>query len=232
MLDFRLHKEYDAKHEVGRMIREGIPRDVPKLEQVGCFWAPEVLQEKQKARLNELLPYLTTMRLEKIVIPIISVQSTIRSLRALEWLVINYAKKLKITLVMKNGFVLNIYNDYRSRLRHWGRDMFDVNRRGQRIYLDFKHATYSTTYSTTVAQLNFLHWCEETGVLQYMKDNLADIETDMTQSINRSRQKKADLVAQGFKKRRLELSETKPLKCHILSIPLHFDFNTCIGSTI
>jgi hypothetical protein len=220
MLDFRVSEPINAEQETKRMQREGIPKP-PKesREYIGSFWMTDTLPLKARARLKDLLAYFSPERLEKIVVPIISMRARV-SLRALDWLVINYAKKFKVTLA-SDGFILNVYNDYRARLRYWQRDLFDAFRRGPRIYFDFD----DLTYSTTVAQLNFLYWCESTGVLNYMNAHLEEIERDMTLCITRSKKIKQSWVEQGIKRKRCELSETSPVKCQVLDMPVRLSVN-------
>src|SRR5216117_2807332 len=112
MLDFRTPDPLNVDHEERRMQREGIP-DPPAeaKEHFGIFWTAEALPHRHKARLNALLAFFTAERLEQIVVPIISMRARV-SLRALDWLVINYAKKFKVTLASDDGFILNVYNDY------------------------------------------------------------------------------------------------------------------------
>src|SRR5580698_24141 len=98
MLDFRVNEPINAEQEIRRMQREGIPKP-PKesKEYIGCFWMTDNLPMRARARLKDLLGYFSAERLEKIVVPIISMRARV-SLRALDWLVINYAKKFKVTL--------------------------------------------------------------------------------------------------------------------------------------
>lgn len=217
-LDFRKGSLPDAQDEERRMRREKISAETPGI-QIGPFWAVDELTRRQADRLARLSAHFTIERLEKIIIPIISVSSRI-SLRALDWLVINYSKKHKIALVGQSLYVISVYNEYRTWLHFWKRNMFDAFRRGPRIY--FRH--YGYIYSTTVAQLNFLYWCEKTGVLAYANDHLEEIEADMNQRITECRQEKVLLKLSGSKRKRCELSRAPPIKCMVYHVPVTIQF--------
>ena len=220
LLDFRKPEPLILEDEIRRMKREKIPdENVHKTYQIGCFWCTEKLDQRQRDRLKALLPFFTTKRIEKIIVPIISVNSRI-SLRALDWFVINYSKKHKIALVGERAHVFNVYNDYRAWLRYWKRDLFDAFRRGPRIY--FKHGEYM--YSTTPAQLNFLYWCEKTGGLSYADRHLQEIETDMNIRITECRKEKARLKEAGSKRKRCELSKAPSVKCMVYRVPVTIQF--------
>lgn len=218
LLDFRKGSVPDAQDEERRMRREKISLDTPGVE-IGQFWAVDPLTQRQSERLRWLTSHFTSERLEKTIIPIISVTSRI-SLRALDWLVINYSKKHKIALVGESMYVISVYNEYRTWLHFWKRNMFDAFRRGPRIYFRY----YGYIYSTTVAQLNFLYWCEQTGVLAYANDHLEEIEADMNQRITECRHEKALLKQSGSKRKRCELSKAPPIKCMVYHVPVTIQF--------
>lgn len=216
LLDFRKERTLSKKYEERRMWRENIPLKSKNCFNIGIFWSNSAIGTRQTDRLKALLPYFSEERLTKIVVPIISVNARI-SLRALDWFVINFAKKHKITLITINGKIFNVYNNYRSWLRYWKRDLFDAFRRGPRIYFEFKD--YS--YSTTPAQLNFLYWCETTAALSYADRHLSEIELDMTQRINECKYEK---VKSDGKRKRSELSHAPIIKCMVYNVPVKIEF--------
>jgi hypothetical protein len=221
LLDFRKPDVLVPEDEQRRMRREKIPIEGSAIAvtNIGRFWATDRFNRRQTERLKALLCFCTDERMEKIIIPIISVNSRI-SLRALDWLVINYSKKHKIALVSRSLYVMSVYNEYRTWLHYWKRNMFDAFRRGSRIY--FEH--YGYTYSTTPAQLNFLYWCEKSGVLDYANNNLTEIETDMNQRISECRKEKAILKESGSKRKRCELSKAPSIKCIVYRVPVTMQF--------
>ena len=221
IIDLRKEDALDPIHEYQRMKREAIPdrRVVPAVQRMGCFWAVQKLNRRQTDRLCALLPFFSAERLQKMVIPIISVASKI-SLRALDWLVINYSKKHKVVLVNHTSHLVNVYDDYRAWLKFWKRTLFDAFRRGARIYFELG----GFQYSTTVAQLNFLFWTEQLGVLQYAYLHIDALENDMTQRINECRKEKASSKRAGGKRKRSELSQAPQIKCLVYRVPctIHF----------
>ena len=106
------------------------------------------LDPKQRARLSDIASYYTDEIIESILIPIISKSETggRLSLRALDWLVTNYAKKkpvvYKIAPPHHPIIPVNIHNDYKSWLNNHKRRNFDMFRRRKRIYFEFRDQTF------------------------------------------------------------------------------------------
>jgi hypothetical protein len=219
IIDFRKDEKLDPANEARRMLREKIPHEAVHVESAGKFWASKKIHKSKSDRLRALLPFFTQERIEKMVVPIISVTSKI-SLRALDWLVINYSKKHKVVLVNPQSHIINVYDDYRAWLHHWKRPLFDAFRRGPRIYFDF----HGFMYSTTVAQLNFLYWADRVGVLEYANQHIDELEADMNQRIAECRKEKAEIQRAGGKRKRSELSQAPRVKCLVYKIPctMHF----------
>src|SRR5436190_16490400 len=101
------------------------------------------------------------------------------SLRALDWLVTNFAKKNNIVLADEKSLVppLNVYADYRSMLSFWKRKNFDPFRRHQRIYFIWRpdDKQEPIVEETTLGQLNFLHWAEINGIIRYARQHCTEI---------------------------------------------------------
>lgn len=141
------------------------------------FWThtqrPGVLQ-----RLQFLQSYLTPTRLRQIFVPLICMTSTI-SLRLINWFVITHAKQHNVVIECHPQRYVHVYQSYRTWLKYWKRGLFDAFRRGRRIYftLDAK------TYSTTVAQINYIYWAETYGILNYLCENTETISTLMTKHV-------------------------------------------------
>lgn len=221
MLDFRNTAPSVEIDEERRMKREMIPdvKTCTKINKIGRFWSVEPLGANKCQRLQKLLPILTEQRMRQIIVPIISVTSRI-SLRALDWLVINYSKKHKIALLNKQCHLLSVYDDYRAWLSYWKRPLYDAFRRGPRIYFE-QDKFY---YSTTVAQLNFLYWCEQNGILDYANIHLDEIESDMNTRINECKKEKELMVQSGKKRKRCDLSKAPAIKCLIYNVPVTIHF--------
>ena len=226
---------------------------------VGMFCSHGPLDEKQRLLMTMLANYFTETRIREVLLPIISEEipsphhpNTSQtsnkkrepqkskghrlSLRALDWLVTNYAKKTPIIFkVQKHGVperVINIYTEYKTWLWKYRRSNFDPFRRRQRLRFKLN----GTPYTTTVGQLNFMFWAERYGVLEYARTHLAAIEADhaaTTQEHRRiSHKQLQEEPGEGrarIKKKRRQLSSPPRKKAFVFSSPVTISFNP--GST-
>lgn len=142
-----------------------------------------------RARLSELLQYITTDFIETVLVPIVDQKARV-SLRVLDWLCINYSKKNNIGFVIKaknnSSRWFNIHLEYRKKMNAYKRRLFDPFQRRGRIY--FTH--HGRTMETTVAQLSFLQWATKYGVYRYAVKNHARIEACMTKSMQLAKSRK------------------------------------------
>ena len=97
------------------------------------------------------------------------------SLRLIDWFVTNYAKQHNISYIL-NGQEFLVYTNYKSQLKAYSKKLFDPFCRRERIM--FQIPGYPLI-QTTVGKLNFFRWAIEKGVLNYIKMNLAHIESAM-----------------------------------------------------
>lgn len=106
------------------------------------------------------------------------------SLRILDWLVTNYAKKHNIVYLVNGDDGLpatfNMFLEYKSQLKAYSKRFFDPFCRRDR--LDFLDAQ-GATFQTTVGQLNFFRWAIVNGVVDYATRHARVIEDDMLGSI-------------------------------------------------
>lgn len=101
------------------------------------------------------------------------------SLRLLDWFVTNYSKKnntIMSTIVDNNVLHFNVYLSYRSQLKAYSKHHFDPFRRRDRI--DFYYDK-NNFIETTIGQLNFFRWTIQNNILEYIKENIKEIESDM-----------------------------------------------------
>mgnify|MGYP001261486789 CR=1 FL=1 len=113
------------------------------------------------------------------------------SLRLIDWFVTNYSKKYNVVYnkndydsskkkIKKENYSFNdffiVYNDYKSQLKEVSKKHFDPFCRRQRIHFYY---TKEKFILTTVGQLNFFKWAIENNILQYIEENIKDIELDM-----------------------------------------------------
>ena len=181
------------------------------------------------------------------MLPIVNGNSSI-SLRIIDWFVTNYAKKNNISYytnhlmdVQEGGNIVKkpvtrqfiVYLNYKSQLKAYSKKQFDPFCRRERIsfYYDKENELV-----TTVGQLNFFRWAIENHVLEYINDNLEEIETDMNQSVrslynkrNKSKKnKKKNGGGEGSKKQRrkrqeLSVNATKSVSKHNVKILVKFE---------
>jgi hypothetical protein len=144
---------------------------------LGCFWWDGVLCKKKESRLQCIYKYFDDACLRDMLLPIILKEGAL-SLRALDWLVTNYSKKVpvvyNVTPPNKPETLFNLHREYKDWLRNHKRKNFDPFRRGKRIFFDVD----GKTYESTVGQLNFFFWASRYRVLEYARANIEKIEKD------------------------------------------------------
>jgi len=91
------------------------------------------------------------------------------SLRNLEWFITNYAKKTNLTYTTKTGKVFTVHCSYKSTLDGYSKKLFDPFCRSNKI--DFELPDSQIKVTTTVAQLNFIKWCINNNIIDYIQDN-------------------------------------------------------------
>lgn len=100
------------------------------------------------------------------------------SLRVLDWLVTNYAKKNNIVYMTRVGdreVAFNLFLEYKSCLKAYSKRLLDpFCRRGRVLFKGVE---------TTCGQLNFFRWAITYGVLDYATKHHDTIEGDMLASI-------------------------------------------------
>lgn len=183
------------------------------------------------------------------ILPIINGTSKI-SLRVIDWFVTNYSKKNntsffinKITdKILKNIDNYNpdycrqfiVYIDYKLQLKGYQKKQFDPFCRRSRI--NFYYET-DKCFVTTVGQLNFFRWVINNKLLEYITDNLKDIESDMnacyksqyTQNKKKNSKNNKDKSPEGKtsktrrKRQELSISASKSLSKTNVKVIVSFD---------
>ena len=179
---------------------------------------PGQLDAKQACLLRQLAVFYDIEKIETVLIPIIT-QSDHLSLRVLDWLVTNYAKKHSVVYAYSHrqgGVVtktlLNVYSDYKCWLRNYRRKDFDPFRRRSRILFTSRQGE---EYETTVGQLNFIYWAYTYGVLAYARTHRTVIENDMNASLSEVKKQKERDIKAGHKRKRHELSQPPASRCFV-----------------
>ena len=166
----------------------------------------------EKKNMDELLPIING--------------NTKLSLRIIDWFVTNYCKKHNITYYIDNHNEINssgeqfiVYLRYKMQLKSFLKKQFDPFCRRERIKF-----FYNDNYIiTTVGQLNFFKWAIEKNVIQYIKDNLKDIELDMNTNIRKNYSKKSKKNELRKKRKELSSCATRTINKHSHKITLSFD---------
>mgnify|MGYP000866716087 CR=1 FL=1 len=145
------------------------------------------------------------------------------SLRIVDWFTTNYAKKFYTVYNLTNGNRFKVYNDYKLKLRSYSKKRFDPFCRWERINIPYKN---NTNIQTTIGQLNFFKWAFEHNVIDYIKNNYSDIESDMNNRNSTSKRKNINTTNnQKTRKKREELSisASKTIKQEDVEIVINFD---------
>lgn len=137
------------------------------------------------------------------------------SLRLLDWLITNYAKKNDIIYcIEKNGTQRQfmIYSNYRAQLKAYSKNLFDPFCRHERIKFTYGD---NQILRTTIGQLNFFKWCIENLVLDYAESHFDEITEDMKE--------RGRITEPNAKKKELSISATKTISTHDVKIIVSFD---------
>ena len=197
---------------------------------------------------NEIITGKTLLLLESLieyyskninVLTNIITQKNTLSLRILDWLVTNYAKKHNIvykinTISGETNF--NIYLDYKNQLKAYSKKYFDPFCRRERIIINTtdlswkvyendndnnenvkeKEKNYKNENQliTTVGQLNFFKWFIENKVLNFAIENIKVIDKDMIETLDKSKK--------NCKRKELSKSASKSVCTYQSNIIINF----------
>ena len=139
------------------------------------------------------------------------------SLRVLDWLVTNYAKKHNIVYMVRVGdrdVAMNLFLEYKSQLKAYSKRFFDpFCRRGRVCHRDVQ---------TTCGQLNFFRWAIQYGVLGYAREHHDDIEQDMLASIQHRYALAKQAPAATAKRKELSKAAIKSCTTTMLKVKVMF----------
>ncbi len=199
-------------------------------ESLGIFWwdAAAPLGKKKMCRLARISTYFTEERLSDVLLPIINKSSPL-SLRALDWLVTNYAKKFPVVYTVTPAncppVVINVYRSYKSWLWNHKRKSFDPFRRGQRVFFNVG----GKAYESTVGQLNFFYWAARYGVLDFARANIDAIEKDQASTVKHvthgETAGEADESCPKLKRKRRQLSQAPRKSVFVYPAAVRVVFN-------
>lgn len=176
--------------------------------------------------LNNLMKfYNKDNNLEKIL-PIINGESKL-SIRSIDWFVTNYSKK-NYTIYNVDDEVtgttkrFKVYIDYKLKLKAYSKKRFDPFCRWERINIP-----YGDEYiQTTIGQLNFFKWALDNKIIDYINNNISEIEKDMNSNNTLSRKNKKGLTINNKtrkKREELSISAVKTIKKENVEILVKFN---------
>lgn len=148
------------------------------------------------------------------------------SLRIVDWFTTNYAKKYYTLYNVEQNESLKrfkVYDDYKLRLKSYGKQNFDPFCRWDRISIPYKNGKF---IETTIGQLNFFKWALEHKVINYIQSNYDIIEKDMNSRNSTSRRKDSvgtDNTKTRKKREELSISATKCIKKEKVEIVVQFN---------
>ena len=157
------------------------------------------------------------------------------SLRIIDWFATNYSKKYNTSFMIyrdDNGHKtlqesttvlsqFNVYNSYKSQLKAYSKKRFDPFCRRER--LDVKIS--DQLLNTTIGQLNFFRWIINHNIVEYIEDNIIDIENDMNMSLKDIKKNYKKIPGSSERKPRQEISKSaqKCLNKTPLKVSITFD---------
>ena len=156
------------------------------------------------------------------ILPIINGEHKV-SLRLIDWFVTNYSKKHYTWFNIAIGGEqrrFKIYIDYKLKLKAYSKKRFDPFCRWDRITIPYGEGT---RIQTTLGQLNFFRWALEYKILDYIHDNLEDIELDMNKRNSSSKNRGKSSAKTRKKRKELSVSATKSIKKEEVEIIVKFN---------
>ena len=113
------------------------------------------------------------------------------SLRLLDYFITSYAKHKDVSYILKNE-QFHVYNSYKSQLKAYSKRHLDPFCRRERTEL--MNRNNNEIITTTIGQMNLFRWVIDSGILDFINNNIDDIEQAMKCELNnaskRSRKKK------------------------------------------
>lgn len=167
------------------------------------------IQSKDQLVLHRLSTFYSNESVLNRVKNILNADSTI-SLRLIDWLVTNYAKKHNISYMTKDNRHVIVYLAYKAHLKAYSKKMFDPFCRWKRIQF--------LGMNTTVGQLSFFEWAIQDEVLDYLEAHYEEVQKDMDDCSTTIQPK------DGERRKRHELSRSATKSVCMHNIPVTVSF--------
>jgi len=177
---------------------------------------------KHELLMYTLTDFFTEEENLKRFLPIINGKSKI-SLRIIDWFVTNYAKKYNTSYYLTQEDSIKqfiVYLNYKSQLKAYSKKQFDPFCRRERINFYYNDTDFIVT---TVGQLNFFRWAISNGIIEYIKQNLKNIEQDMNKSYKAIYKIGKKAHNSRRKRQELSVSATRTVNKHNVKIVVAFD---------
>ena len=139
------------------------------------------LLSKEEVLLESLHDFYKDKKHVEKILPIVTGNSEI-SLRVLDYFVTNYSKNNLINLGNKNNTKYNVYQDYKNKLKSYNKRFFDpfcrINKKNITNKIAFKYDDEKYIV-TTIGQLNFFRWAIRNKIIDYVINDLENINNEM-----------------------------------------------------
>lgn len=127
------------------------------------------------------------------------------SIRALDWFVSNYSKKMNTVYKIRINNVISYFNvniEYKNQLNSYSKKYFDPFCRGKKVIYSYRENDSNddtksnrkkvkpTLLFTSIGQLNFFHWAIRNKIIRYVENHLKEIEKDQKETIKRNNEEK------------------------------------------
>ena len=184
---------------------------------------------RQDLLMSTLTDFFSKKSSFQMMYPIINGESKL-SLRIIDWFVTNYAKKNNVMYcverlddeneIVKKQFIVHM--NYKSQLKAYSKKQFDPFCRRDRINFFYDK---NNSITTTVGQLNFFRWAIQNNILEYIEENIENIEKDMNTSVKHLYNKNKESEKTRRKRQQLSLSATRTVSKHYVSMTVDFGSN-------
>lgn len=147
------------------------------------------LLSKDEVLLNSLYEFYKKDSNMTKILPIVTGNSEL-SLRVLDYFVTNYSKLHDIKIKLSDGVNINIYQDYKNKLKSYNKRFFDpfcrINKKNMTNKIAFKYSK-DKFIITTIGQLNFFRWAITNKIIDYVVLNhkVINDEMNMINKINK-----------------------------------------------
>lgn len=139
------------------------------------------LLSKEEVLLESLYEFYKNKNNLNKILPIVTGTSEL-SLRVLDYFVTNYSKNNPINLGNKNNTKYNVYQDYKNKLKSYNKRFFDpfcrINKKNITNKIAFKYDEEKYIV-TTIGQLNFFRWAIRNKIIDYVVNDLENINNEM-----------------------------------------------------